>query len=37
MCLDGTWSWRNSVLPHLNYYTYLDVNLTYAMVIAMHT
>ena len=26
--LDGTWTWRNSVLPHLNYYTYLGVNFT---------
>ena len=23
--LDGTWTWGDSVLPHLNYYTYLGV------------
>ena len=26
--LDGTWTWDDSVLPHLNYYTYLGVKFT---------
>ena len=26
--LDGTWTWGDSVLPHLNYYTYLGVKFT---------
>ena len=26
--LDGAWTWGNSVLPHLNYYTYLGVKFT---------
>ena len=26
--LDGAWTWGDSVLPHLNYYTYLGVKFT---------
>ena len=26
--LDGAWTWGDSVLPHLNYYTYLHVQFT---------
>ena len=26
--LDGAWTWDDSVLPHLNYYTYLGVKFT---------
>ena len=26
--LDGTWTWGDFVLPHLNYYTYLGVKFT---------
>ena len=26
--LDGAWTWGDSVLPHLNYYTYLCVKFT---------
>ena len=31
--LDGAWTWGDSVLPHLNYYTYLGVKF---MVINGH-
>ena len=34
--LDGKWTWGDSVLPHLNYYTYSGVKV-YEMVIGMHT
>ena len=27
--LDGAWTWGDSVLPHLNYYTYLGVKFTF--------